>query len=67
MNDAQREKLKTLPNEPGVYFHRDEHHKIIYIGKAANLKNRVMSYSNQVSTAIPRRDFWSQIFTKPTG
>jgi excinuclease ABC subunit C len=44
MNDAQREKLKTLPNEPGVYFHRDDTHKIIYIGKAANLKNRVMSY-----------------------
>jgi excinuclease ABC subunit C len=36
--------LKTLPTEPGVYFHRDVNHKIIYIGKAAVLKNRVMSY-----------------------
>jgi excinuclease ABC subunit C len=44
MTDAQREKLKTLPNEPGVYFHRDSKGKIIYIGKAAILKNRVMNY-----------------------
>ena len=44
MTDALRDKLKTLPNEPGVYFHRDAAKKIIYIGKAAILKNRVMSY-----------------------
>ncbi|HUD11047.1 MAG TPA: excinuclease ABC subunit UvrC [Candidatus Saccharimonadia bacterium] len=44
MNDALKAKLKTLPAEPGVYFHRDEAGKIIYIGKAAVLKNRVMSY-----------------------
>ena len=44
MTDSQREKLKTLPAEPGVYFHRDANKKIIYIGKAAILKNRVMSY-----------------------
>jgi excinuclease ABC subunit C len=44
MTDTQREKLKTLPLDPGVYFHRDAKGKIIYIGKAANLKNRVMSY-----------------------
>jgi excinuclease ABC subunit C len=44
MTDKLRAKLKTLPAEPGVYFHRDADHKIIYIGKAAILKNRVMSY-----------------------
>ena len=44
MTDALRDKLKTLPAEPGVYFHRDANKKIIYIGKAAVLKNRVMSY-----------------------
>ncbi|HVQ44008.1 MAG TPA: excinuclease ABC subunit UvrC [Candidatus Saccharimonadia bacterium] len=44
MIDALRDKLKTLPAEPGVYFHRDADKKIIYIGKAAVLKNRVMSY-----------------------
>jgi excinuclease ABC subunit C len=44
MTDQLRDKLKTLPAEPGVYFHRDADKKIIYIGKAAVLKNRVMSY-----------------------
>jgi excinuclease ABC subunit C len=44
MTDALKDKLKTLPAEPGVYFHRDASKKIIYIGKAAILKNRVMSY-----------------------
>ncbi|MDF2461423.1 MAG: putative excinuclease subunit domain protein [Candidatus Saccharibacteria bacterium] len=44
MTDALRDKLGTLPAEPGVYFHRDANKKIIYIGKAAVLTNRVMSY-----------------------
>ncbi len=44
MTEALKAKLKTLPAEPGVYFHRDANKKIIYIGKASVLKNRVMSY-----------------------
>lgn len=44
VNDKLAAKLKTLPQEPGVYFHKDAKGKIIYIGKAANLKNRVSSY-----------------------
>lgn len=37
-------KLKTLPNGPGVYFHKNIKGEIIYIGKAAILKNRVKQY-----------------------
>ena len=44
VNEKLKAKLKTLPQEPGVYFHKDAKGKIIYIGKAANLKNRVSSY-----------------------
>lgn len=44
MNAALRDKLKTLPTTPGVYFHRDQHGDIIYVGKAAVLKNRVRQY-----------------------
>lgn len=44
MNEKLKDKLKTLPQDPGVYFHKDAKGKIIYIGKAANLKNRVSSY-----------------------
>lgn len=39
-----KDKLAKLPAEPGVYFFKDAKRKIIYIGKAAVLKNRVRSY-----------------------
>ena len=38
------EKLKEIPRAPGVYLHKDAGGKIIYIGKAKNLRNRVRSY-----------------------
>ncbi len=40
-------KLKTLPRNPGVYFHKSKSGEIIYIGKAAILKNRVRQYFQQ--------------------
>lgn len=39
--------LKTLPESPGVYQFYDEQGRIIYIGKAKNLKKRVSSYFNR--------------------
>ena len=44
MNDALKAKLKTLPSAPGVYFHKNKKGEIIYVGKAAVLKNRVRQY-----------------------
>ncbi len=38
------EKIKLLPKKPGVYQFKDSTDKIIYIGKAKNLRNRVSSY-----------------------
>lgn len=38
------EELKKLPAKPGVYIMRDKQDKIIYVGKAVSLKNRVRSY-----------------------
>ncbi|MCK4354405.1 MAG: excinuclease ABC subunit UvrC [Dehalococcoidia bacterium] len=38
------EQLRTLPTSPGVYLFKDEQGKVIYVGKAANLSNRVRSY-----------------------
>ena len=43
MLDIQ-EQLKKLPGEPGVYLMKDENDKIIYVGKAISLKNRVRQY-----------------------
>ncbi len=44
MNDILRDKLQTLPRSPGVYFHKSQSGEIIYVGKAAVLKNRVKQY-----------------------
>src|ERR1700753_2669648 len=44
MTDALTAKLKELPKEPGVYFHKDAKGEIIYVGKAARLSNRVRQY-----------------------
>jgi len=44
MADELAEKLSHLPDKPGVYLMKDSHGRIIYVGKAVNLKNRVRSY-----------------------
>ncbi|MGD9629887.1 MAG: excinuclease ABC subunit UvrC [Pyrinomonadaceae bacterium] len=38
------EKLKTVPASAGIYLHKNSAGKIIYVGKAKNLRNRVRSY-----------------------
>ena len=43
-NDKIEEKLKTLPDNPGVYLMKNSNGKIIYVGKAVILKNRVRQY-----------------------
>ncbi|MFZ5945738.1 MAG: excinuclease ABC subunit UvrC [Bacillota bacterium] len=39
-----QEKVKSLPNKPGVYLMKNNLEEIIYVGKAVSLKNRVKSY-----------------------
>lgn len=44
MNKQLADKLSTLPKSPGVYFHKSAAGEIIYVGKAAVLRNRVRQY-----------------------
>lgn len=44
MTPKLKEKLKELPKKPGVYFHKNRDGEVIYVGKAAILRNRVRQY-----------------------
>ena len=44
MNSIIEDKLKLLPDSPGVYRMYNSRGEIIYVGKAVNLKNRVRQY-----------------------
>ncbi|MGQ0718298.1 MAG: excinuclease ABC subunit UvrC [Pseudonocardiales bacterium] len=44
----------TIPDDPGVYRFRDEHHRVIYVGKAKSLRSRLNSYFADLSGLHPR-------------
>ncbi|MBP9667493.1 excinuclease ABC subunit UvrC [Candidatus Saccharibacteria bacterium] len=50
MNELLTKKLTTLPYSPGVYFHKAKNGEVIYVGKAAVLKNRVRQYFQHSKT-----------------
>lgn len=56
MTEKLAEKLKNLPRTPGVYFHKDKTGEIIYVGKAAVLRNRVRQYFQQSRYGDPKTD-----------
>ena len=49
MNSVLESKFKNLPNNPGVYQFKNDKGKVIYVGKAINLKSRVRSYFTGVN------------------
>lgn len=56
MTEALQDKLKNLPNQAGVYFHKDKTGQIIYVGKAAILKNRVRQYFQKSRRRDPKTE-----------
>jgi excinuclease ABC subunit C len=56
MTDTFKKKLNTLPSSPGVYFHKDTSGEVIYIGKAAVLRNRVRQYFQKSRTRDPKTE-----------
>ena len=49
-----RPKTSEIPTEPGVYRFRDEQGRVIYVGKAKNLRNRLTSYFQDPANLHPR-------------
>jgi excinuclease ABC subunit C len=56
VNTQLEEKLRALPKTPGVYFHKNAEGKIIYVGKAAVLRNRVRQYFQNSRIRDPKTD-----------
>src|SRR5690348_8526625 len=56
MMEPLAKKLTALPKEPGVYFHKDKSGEIIYVGKAAVLRNRVRQYFQKSRVRDPKTD-----------
>lgn len=54
MNEELAEKVSHLPEQPGVYLMKDEQGRIIYVGKAVVLKNRVRSYFQSSRNHSPK-------------
>ncbi len=50
----QKPENHTLPTLPGVYLYKDKNNKIIYVGKAINIRKRVLSYFRPEHTLTPK-------------
>ena len=61
MNENLELQLKTLPSEPGVYRYYDKNGQLLYVGKAKNLKKRVLSYFNKNQNGYRTRIMVSKI------
>lgn len=53
-NLKPREKVKEFPTAPGVYFLKDGQGRVLYVGKAKNLRNRTSHYFTQAALEDPR-------------
>ncbi len=53
--EAIRQQIKSFPNGPGLYFMKDSADKVLYIGKAKNLRSRVSSYFQESSDLAASR------------
>nr|WP_289769562.1 excinuclease ABC subunit UvrC [Helicobacter bilis] len=54
MDNTLQSQLQKIPNEPGIYQYYDKDDKLLYVGKAKNLKKRVKSYFTKECSPNPK-------------
>jgi DNA polymerase-3 subunit epsilon len=57
------EQIVSLPYTPGVYYFHDQKGKVIYVGKAKNLRNRVCSHFSNNNPGLRKQDFLRNIYS----
>lgn len=57
----QQSEIDKLPNCPGIYYFKDQKGKIIYVGKAKQIKKRVCTHFSGHSTSLQRQNFLKNI------
>ncbi|HAL81181.1 MAG TPA: DNA polymerase III subunit epsilon [Mucilaginibacter sp.] len=57
-----KQDVEVLPNAPGIYYFHDEKGKVIYVGKAKNLKKRVCSHFTGNNPGLQRQEFLRNIY-----
>jgi DNA polymerase-3 subunit epsilon len=60
--NLDKEVIDRLPSRPGVYYFHNNKDKIIYVGKAINLKKRVSSHFTQNDPDLKRQNFIRNIY-----
>ncbi|MDB5273115.1 MAG: dnaQ [Chitinophagaceae bacterium] len=58
-----REQFDALPEEPGVYYFHDHKSKVIYVGKAINIKKRVVSHFSGKQNSKQSQRFMNEIYS----
>jgi len=56
MKEALKKKVSEFPRGPGVYLMKDARGRVVYVGKAKSLRERVLSYFQPANPPDPKRD-----------
>jgi DNA polymerase-3 subunit epsilon len=57
------DQISSLPYTPGIYYFHDQKGKVIYVGKAKNIRSRVCSHFSNNSPGLRKQEFLRNIFS----